>query len=49
MKYFDIIAESHRPLPDVQPCKQSSRETEDHIPEDVTQRKYLNRRTVKKK
>ena len=36
MKYFDIIAEIHRPSPEVQPCEQTSRDTDDQIPEDVT-------------
>ena len=49
MKDFDIIAEIHRPSPEVQPCKHSSRETEDQIPEDVTLTKYLKRRKVKRK
>ena len=49
MKDFDIFVEIHRPLPQVQPCEQSSRETEDQIPEDVTLTKYLNRRKVERK
>ena len=49
MKYFDIIAEIHRPLPEVQPCEQTSRDTNDRIPEDVTLNKYLKRRKVKMK
>ena len=49
MKYFDIIAEIHRPSVQVQPCEQSSRESEDQIPEDVTLTKYLKRRKVKRK
>ena len=49
MKGFDIIAEIHRPLPEVQPCQQTSRETEDQIPEDVTLTKYLKRIKVKRK
>ena len=49
MKYFDIIAKIHRPSPEVQPCKQSSRETEDQILEDVTLTKYLKRLKVKRK
>ena len=49
MKYFDIIAEIHCPLSEVQPCEQSSRETKDQIPEDVTLTKYLKRRKVKRK
>ena len=49
MTYFDIIAEIHRPSPEVKPCEQSSRETEDQIPEDVTLNKYLKRRKVKRK
>ena len=47
MKYFDIIAEIHRPSPQVQPCEQSSRETENQIPEDVTLTKYLKGLKVK--
>ena len=49
MKYFDIIAEIHHPSPEVQPCKQTSRDTDDQIPEDVTLTKYLKRRKVKRK
>ena len=49
MKYFDIIAEIHRPLPAVQPCKQTSSDANDQIPEDVTLTKYLKRRKVKRK
>ena len=49
MKIFDIIAEIHRPSPKVQPCEQSSRDTEDQIPKDVTLTKYLKRRKVKRK
>jgi len=49
MKYFDIIAEIHRPSPEVQPCEQTSRDTDDQIPEDVTLTKYLKRRKVKRK
>ena len=49
MKYFDIIAEIHRPSPKVQPCEQTSRDTDDHIPEEVTLTKYLKRRKVKRK
>ena len=41
MEDFDIIAEIHRPSPKVQPCEQTSRETEDQIPEDVNLTKYL--------
>ena len=43
MKDFDIIAEIHRPLAKVQPCEQTSRDTDDQIPEDVTLNKYLKR------
>ena len=43
MKHFDIIAEIHRTSPQVQRCEQSSRETNDQIPEDVTLTKYLKR------
>ena len=49
MKDFDMIAEIHRPLPEVQPCEQTSRDTDDQIPEDVTLTKYLKRRKVKRK
>ena len=42
MKYFDITAEIHCPSPKVQPCEQTSRETEDQIPEDVLLTNYLN-------
>ena len=49
MKYFDIIAEIHRLSPEVQPCEQTSRETEDQILEDVTLTKYLKRIKVKRK
>ena len=47
MKYFDIIIEIHRPSLEVQPCEQTSRETEDQISEDVTLTKYLKRIKVK--
>ena len=49
MKDFDIIAEIHRPSPEVQPCEQTSKDTDDHIPKDVTLNKYLKRRKVKRK
>ena len=49
MKDFDITAEIHRPLSEVQRYEQTSRETEDYIPEDVTLTKYLKRRKVKRK
>ena len=48
MKHFDNIAEIHRPSPQVQPCEQSSRETEDQIPEDALLTNYLKRRKVKR-
>ena len=49
MEHFDNIAEIHRPSPQVQPCEQSSRETEDQILEDTLLNKYLKRRKVKRK
>ena len=49
MKDFNIIAEIHRSSPEVQPCEQTSRDTDDHIFEDVTLTKYLKRRKVKRK
>ena len=49
MKYFDIIAEIHRPSPEVQPSEQTSRDTDDQIPEDVTLTKCIKRRKIKKK
>ena len=49
MKYFDIIAQIHRPSPKVQPCEQTSRDTDDQIPKDVTLTQYLKRRKVKRK
>ena len=49
MKYFDIIAEIHRPSPEVQPSEQTSRDIDDQIPEDVTLTKYLKRIKVKRK
>ena len=49
MKYFDIIAEIHRPSPEVQPSEQTSRDTDDQIPKYVTLTKYLKRRKVKRK
>ena len=49
MKDFNIIAEIHRPSPEVQPSEQTSRDTDDEIPEDVTLTKYLQRRIVKGK
>ena len=49
MKYFDIIAEIHHPSLEVQPCKQTSRDTNDQIPEHVTLTKYLKRIKVKRK
>ena len=49
MKHFDIIAEIHCPSPQVQPCEQSSRETEDQIPEDALMTNYLKRRKVTRK
>ena len=44
MKDFDIIAEIHYPSPEVQPCEQSSKETKDQIPKDVTVTKHLKRK-----
>ena len=49
MKDFDIIAEIHRPSPEVQPSEQTSRDTNYQIPEDVALTKYLKRRKVKRK
>ena len=49
MKDFDIIAEIHRPSPEVQPFEKTSRDTDDQIPKDVTLNKYLKRRKVKRK
>ena len=49
MKYFDILAEIHRPSPEVQPCEQTSHGTDDQILEDVTLTKYLKRIKVKRK
>ena len=49
MKDFDIIAEIHRPSSEVQPSKHTSRDTDDHIPEDVTLTRYLKRIKVKRK
>ena len=49
MKHFDIITEIQRPSPQVQPCEQSSRETDDQILEDALLTKYLKRRKVKRK
>ena len=49
MKDFDIIAEIHRPSPEVQPFEQTSRDNDDQITEDVTLTKYLKRRKVKRK
>ena len=49
MKHFDIIAEIHSPLPQVQPCKQSSRETDEQILEYAFLAKYVKRRKVKRK
>ena len=49
MKDFEIIPEIHHLSLEVQPCEQSSRETKDQIPEDVTLTKYLKRRKVKRK
>ena len=49
MKDFDIIAEIHLPSPEVQPSEQTSRDTYDQIPKDVTLTKYLKTRKVKRK
>ena len=49
MKDFDIIAEIHRPSPEVQPCEQTSRDIDDKIPEYVNLTKYLKRRNIKRK
>ena len=49
MKHFHIIAEIHRPLPQVQPCEQSSMEIEDQIPEDALLNNYLKIGKVKSK
>ena len=49
MKHFDIIAKIHIPLPQVQPCEQSTRETNDQILEDALLAKYVKRRKLKRK
>ena len=49
MKHFDIITKIHRPSLQVQPCEQSSRETEDQIPEDALLANYLKRIKLKRK
>ena len=49
MKHFDIIAEIYHPSPQVQPCEQSSRESEDQILKDALLTNYLKRRKVKRK
>ena len=48
MKHFDIIVEIHSPSPQVQPCEQSTRETDEKIPEDQLLAKYVKRRKVKR-
>ena len=49
MKHFDIIAEIHSPSLQVQPCEQSSRETDEQIPEGALLDKYVKRIKVKRK
>ena len=49
MKHFDIIAAILSPSPQVQPGEQSTRETDERIPEDALLAKYVKRRKVKRK
>ena len=49
MKHFDIIAAILSPSPQVQPSKQSTRETDEQILEDALLAKYVKRRKVKRK
>ena len=49
MQHFHIIAAIPSPSPQVQPCKKSTRETDEQIPEDVLLAKYVKRRKVKRK
>ena len=49
MKQFDNIAAILSPSPQVQPCEQYTRETDEQIPEDALLAKYVKRRKVKKK
>ena len=49
MKHFDYIASVPRPSSQVQPGKQSSRETDEKIPEDALLAKCVKKRKVKKK
>ena len=49
MKHFDIIARMLSPSPQVQPGDQSTRETDEQIPEDALLAKYVKKRKVKRK
>ena len=49
MKHFHIIAAIMSPSPQVQPGKQSPRETDQQILEDALLANYVKRRKVKKK
>ena len=49
MKQFDNIAAISNSLPQVQPCEQSTRKTDEQILEDVLLIKYVKRRKVKRK
>ena len=49
MKQFDNIEAIPIPFPQVQPCKHSTRETDEQIPEDALLAKYVKRRKVKRK
>ena len=47
MTHFDIIAKIYSPSQQVQPCEQSTRETDEQILEDALLAKYVKRRKVK--
>ena len=49
MKQFDNIAVIPSPSPQVQPCEQSTRETDEKISEDALLAKYVKRIKVKRK
>ena len=49
MQHFHIIAAIPSPLPQVQPGEQSTRETDQQIPEDALLSNYVKIRKVKKK
>ena len=49
MEHFHIIVAILIPSPQLQPCEQSTRETDEKIPKDALLAKYVKRRKIKRK